>query len=150
MLPEHKDLFYKLQKDAQLSVLLFLEARGEPVDGQIGVGSMVRNRVNEKHIPENSYFLVMTDEKQFSCFNTNDKNYTIGMNMVKELVEGHSPEDLTGMFKQCFWISGGIVNGALLDNTKGAVNYYNPKLCNPVWAYKMVKTCKLGNHVFLK
>jgi len=132
----------------QLGILLFLEARGEPVEGQIGVGCVVRKRVKAKK--ENTYFTIVTAKNQFSCFNSNDPGYDRGMSMVKDLVAGKAPEDLTGLLQQCRWIAQGIVNGALLDNTKGANHYYNPKVCNPSWAEKMIITRKIGKHIFLK
>jgi N-acetylmuramoyl-L-alanine amidase len=146
--PEDKDNFYKLPPNDQLAILLFLECRGEPIEGQIAVGCVVRNRVKGKQ--GNSYFTVITEKNQFSCFNSNDKEYGIGMNMVKELAENKMPEDLTGLFQQCRWLAQGIINGSLKDNTQGAQYYYNPKLCNPTWAKDMTITRIIGNHIFLR
>lgn len=148
MKPEDKDIFFKLPPGDQLGILLHREARGEPIEGQVAVGCVVRNRVKVKQ--GNSYFTIITAKDQFSCFNSNDPNYDKGIGMVKELVDGKMPEDLTGLFQQCRWIAQGIVNGSLRDNTKGALFYYNPKVCNPYWVKEMMVTKIIGKHNFLK
>ena len=146
MKPEDKLLFARLITADQLGILLYLEARGEPVEGQIAVGCVVRNRTRSKL----GYFDVITAPEQFSCMNSNDPNYSIGMNMVKDLIAGHAPEDLTGLLAQCRWVAQGIVNGAIKDNTSGSMYYYNPKVVTPSWAKAMTVVRQIGNHIFLK
>jgi len=147
MKPNDKDLFFKLSPVDQLGILLYLECRGEPIEGQIAVGCVVRNRAKK---PGCTYFTVATAKNQFSCFNSNDAGYDRGMRMVQELAGGRMPADLNGLLQQCRWVAGGVVNGSLKDNTKGAQYYYNPKLCSPSWAKKMAVTRIINNHTFLR
>jgi N-acetylmuramoyl-L-alanine amidase len=146
--PEHKALFGKLTDGDLLGLLLYLEGRGEPIDGRIAIGSSVRNRVNASE--SKSYFAIITAPNQFSCLNSNDPNYSIGVKLAESFADNKMPEDLTRKLQECRWIAFGIVNGSILDNTKGANHYYNPKVCNPSWAKDMAITVRIGNHIFLK
>lgn len=156
MKPEDLAVFRKIPPEDQLGILLYLEARGEPVQGQIAVGCVVRNRVKAKK--ENTYFDIITAENQFSCLNSNDPNYDKGMMIVKSIVAGIMPEELTGMLQQCRFLAVGIVTRQLLDLTGKATNYYNPdevkdkdgNKVTPEWAKDMMVTTKIGNHIFLK
>jgi hypothetical protein len=148
MTPDDKDKFSKLPPNDQVGTLVYLEARGEPVGGQIAVGCAVRNRV--KVNKNNTYFSIITAENQFSCLNSNSPEHGLAVEIIQNLLSGKQPEDLTGVFQQCRWIGQGIVSSILLDETKGATFYYNPKLCNPSWAKTMIVTIAIGNHIFLK
>ncbi|MBU0959748.1 MAG: cell wall hydrolase [Nanoarchaeota archaeon] len=148
MKPEDTKLFGKLADGDLLGLLMYLEGRGEPIEGRIAIANVVRNRVNKSE--SKSYFAIITAKNQFSCFNSNDPNYGIGFNMATDMFSGKVPEDLTRKFQECRWIAMGIVNNSILDNTKGALYYYNPKVCKPYWAKEMLITTIIGHHNFLK
>ena len=152
MTPKDQETFLKIADGDLLGLILYLEARGEPIEGRVAVGCVVRNRTIQR---KKTYKEIILTPKtfgyeQFSCLNTNDKNYSIGVNMAKDFSEGKMPEDLTGRLQESRWVAHGIVNGSLLDNTRRANHYLNPKLCNPKWDDNMVITCRIGNHIFLR
>ena len=149
---EDQEKFLKLIDGELLGLTLYFEARGEPVQGIIAVGNVVRTRAKERK--KDYKEIILTPKtfgyEQFSYLNTNDSQYSKAVTMAQDFIAGKMPEDLTGALQECRWLAYGIINGSLRDNTKGANHYFNPKVCNPSWADKMTITCKIGNHVFLR
>lgn len=145
---EDVPLFKKLADGDLLGLLMYLEGRGEPIEGRIAIANVVRNRVNKSE--SKSYFVIITAKNQFSCFNSNDKNYDIGLKIATDIFSGKMPEDLTRKFQECRWVAHGIINGSILDNVGGAQFYFNPKIVIPSWADKMTVIKIIGNHEFLK
>jgi len=148
MKPEHSKLFGRLADGDLLGLLIYLEGRGEPIEGRIAIANVVRNRVNKSE--SKSYFAIITAKNQFSCFNSNDPNYSIGVSIATRMFNRQMYEDLTHKLQECRWVAMGIVNGSILDNTQGAKFYFNPKIVIPSWAKDMTTTVKIGNHTFLR
>ncbi len=100
--------------------------------GQIAVGCVVRNRVGV----DKRYYDICLAPKQFSCWNENDPNYSI----LIELAEGIVFADPIGnaALEQCLFLARGIVDGHLIDITHGATNYMTEHLYasdnRPAWA----------------
>jgi|SRR5579863_7775013 len=131
-----------------LALTIYGEARGEPVEGQIGVGSVIRNRVVAS---KQSYKQECLEPKQFSCWNDEDPNYPILTGLADKMVGagGLVPEPI---LKQCMYIAVGIINGAILDNTNGSKNYMTNDLyhANIVhWARDMKVAAVYGKQTFL-
>ena len=81
-----------------LAQLIYLEARGEPIEGQIAVAWVVKNRVrkaqaNPKLAPlfGSGWLSAMTRPKQFTCFNNG---------IPKAPNPSTSP-----VFVQCLWVA---------------------------------------------
>lgn len=143
--------FLNLDSKTLLALLIFGEARGEPIEGQVGVANVVKNRVKQR---VSTWKYEILKPKQFSCFNSNDPNRAYLENLVEK-----GPIILSGkeakIWEQCLWISEGILLDKLLDNTKGANHYLTKELFNnlgkrPEWADPKKITTILGGHVFLK
>ncbi|MGA7676479.1 MAG: cell wall hydrolase [Rhizomicrobium sp.] len=115
------------------------EARGEGYDGQVAVGSVVRNRVNAGTYGS-GYAAVCKSPDQFSCWNSNDPNYAPMLAITTA--------DAT--FAQCLTIANGIIDGSIADNTNGATNYYAASIDEPDWAYSMIETGQIGNQIFFR
>ena len=122
-----------------LARLLLGEAEGESELGKLGVACVVRNRVYSNHFP-NSYTEVCLQHLQFSCFNE-------GSNRIALMLH---PERSSKAYEQCKRIAKSVIMDSALDITGGADHYLNEKYANPSWKYKMIKTCKIGNHTFYR
>lgn len=138
-------LLHDLPAPILLALLIWAEARGEPVQGQIGVGCVVRNRVvREGH----DWRAVCLAPKQFSCFNADDPQYPKVLRAAAVLMTG----DLTPELKQACWIADGILTGAVMDVTKGAKNYLTTALLQrspPSWAVGRPILAVIGAQSFL-
>lgn len=146
MKTEHKDLFLSLANYDLLGLLLYLEGRGEPIEGRIAIACVVRNRTRGKL----RYHDVILAPKQFSCFLSSDQNYPIAVKRAQELAQGDVTKKPNPILRECIWIAQGVISGVVFDNTSGANHYYNPKVCNPSWAAKMTVTRVIKNHKFLR
>src|SRR5262245_37669606 len=104
--------------DLELLILTIIgEARGEPIEGQVGVACVIRNRVLTYN---RSYSAICLAPKQFSCWNDNDPNRVLLEELGKQLINGNK---LDQRFSQCQWVAVGIMRNQILDNTHGSLNY---------------------------
>lgn len=115
-----------------LVLTIYGEARGESIEGQIAVACVIRNRAgNSKSIKE-----ICLAPFQFSCWNKNDPNYPILMEIADKLIIGQKLTD--PILRQCIWVAQGVINSDLLDITHGAEYYLTNQLIEsgklPSWA----------------
>ena len=116
------------------SVCVYKEARGEPMEGQVGVVQVIMNRAIQR---KQSVKEVITADKQFSWYNGHEEppiyNYTAFMEAMKAVG--------MAMLQR---LAGNTLNGANL--------YYNPKKATPYWSkLKRVKLiANIGNHRFMR
>lgn len=106
---------------------IYHESRGEPLEGQIAVASVVLNRTNHKQFPD-TVCGVVYQKYQFSW--TLDKK--------KRQFDKKSLE-----------LAKKVYTGEIADNTNGAL-YFHGKQINPKWNKNMLKVKSVGNHVFFK
>lgn len=137
-----------------LWLTLYGEARGEPVEGQIAVASVIRNRVG--HRWGASLRAVCLAPKQFSCWNPDANANHAQLIELAGAVLGDFHERAVVPFdmraRQCRFIAQGIISGDLLDNTQGADHYLTKNLLQsaaaPTWA--VGKPARfVGAHAFL-
>ncbi len=130
-----------------LALCIWGESRGEPVEGQIAVACVVRNRV--KHgAPSTRYRDVCLAPEQFSCFNPDDPNF-VKIQRAADMLMTALP---TPELQQSSWIADGVMSGAAMDNTGGSRNYLTAALLEsapPVWAKDRPILARIGAHVFL-
>lgn len=118
-----------------VALTIYGESRGEPLEGQVAVGNVIRNRANG----EDDYKSVVLKPLQFSCWNKNDPNYTTLMRYAEILYE-EGIKALTHdiVFIRCYTIALLIISNLIIDNTNGAYNYMTNTLFNsskrPIWA----------------
>ena len=130
-----------------LAVLIWGEARGEPIQGQIAVANVVRNRV--LHRNDLNWLAVCLADRQFSCFNVDDPNYHLIQRAVGNLTTALPTPELA----QAKWIADGVMAGVVKDNTKGATHYLETVLLTtkpPAWAVNQPVLVEIGHHSFLK
>jgi hypothetical protein len=120
MTPEQREEAMQLLRNTTpkeiLFRLLFGECRGQPIEAQVGVGSVVRNRTRDSRWSD-TWQAVCLQPKQFSCFNPGDPNF-------EKLMDPDSHE-APEVIRQLKWVASGVVDGLLLDNVAGANHYYD-------------------------
>lgn len=133
-----------------LALTIIGEARGEPIEGQIAVGNIISNRLHGNPSRYKSYNDVCLEQKQFSCWNKSDSNYTVLVELAEKLIIGQKIEDL--YLRQCFMVARAIVNREIMDNVHGAQNYLTKSLYyslqKPHWAINARNITEKGNQVF--
>jgi len=128
-----------------LALLIWGESRGEPVEGQVAVACVVRNRVLRL---SHDWRAVILAPWQFSCFNADDPNAVKVQRAADVLMTGA----LTPALAQALWIAEGVIAGAVIDNTGGAKNYLTTALLQsrpPSWAVDRPILARIGAHSFL-
>jgi N-acetylmuramoyl-L-alanine amidase len=128
-----------------LALCIWGESRGEPVEGQIAVGCVVRNRLQAAVNTAPRWRDVCLAPNQFSCFNPDDPNY----GPLQLALAGHPSARLA----QQFWIADGVMSGMVQDNTHGATHYLTTALLishPPSWARDQPTRATIGAHSFLK
>ena len=152
-----KALLAPLPDEAILGLTLFGEARGEPIEGLIAVGCVIRNRVltdiGHDRKPDwwgEGYRGVCLKRDQFSCWSP--KGGEANFNAVvaaTQLLLAHEPAP--PLLEQCSWVALGISRGALLDTVKGADHYHAVQLRpRPPWAQSFVPIVQVRNHLFYR
>lgn len=138
-----------LQITELLALTIWGEARGEPIEGQVAVANVIKNRVSDG----SDYYDVILKAKQFSCWNSDDKNYPKLIEMGNEILRyGASVHRNNMAFMQCYVIADLIRHDLAVDNTKGARNYLaistfrSPE--RPSWSAHPTNITALGNQVF--
>ncbi len=132
-----------------LATLIWGEARGEPVEGQIAVACVVRNRLRMHALPTPRWRDLCLAPAQFSCFNADDPNYPKVQKAAAMLMTASPTADL----QQALWIADGVMSGQAQDNTHGATHYVTLALYRtgaPTWAQGRPIRATIGSQVFLE
>ena len=122
---------------------IYGEARGEPLEGRIAVGWVIRNRLeSNKWFGADTLADVCMRQSQFSCWNFGDPNY--------EKLESVTLDD--PWYLECVYIAAGIMCGQMADPTVGATHYYAPGAVSrkPAWADGKEPCARFGGHLFFK
>ncbi len=148
---ELKAYLAPLPDDAILGLTLYGEARGEPIEGLIAVGCVIRNRVKDaKRRWGTDYRATCLQKAQFSCWApvggpANHQTVIDGADLL--LTSGPVPSQL----EQCAWVALGISRGALLDTVRGANHYHTVAMKpRPTWAQSFVPIVQIAHHLFYK
>lgn len=132
-----------------VGLTLIGEARGEPIEGIIAVGNVIKNRFTNNRTYK-SYQEVCLAANQFSCWNNNDPNKGLLIELAAKML--HS-EPITDIYlTECIFIARGIIDSMLADNTKGAQYYMVTGLLDsekaPSWSRNRKNEIVKGNHTF--
>ena len=142
--------FLKLTPAQVLALTIYGEARGEPTEGKIAVGSVILERVDHrdwdgKTIPE-----VCFKKWQFSCYNENDPNYP----KLLHITERWDAEmTVDSSLNDGFGIALGLINGHIPRTpeitTTHCCQYTTVKGAdNVTWDDKMKVVARIGSHIF--
>lgn len=150
-----KQLRAQLNDVQALALTLWAEARGEPIEGIVGVGWVIKNRLAHHaryRATERSYKGVVLAPQQFSCWNAGtDANHVRLMSQAERVLTGAHMSEAPWL--ECAWAAVGIFEGRLRDRTRGATHYLTSDLYRDVsarhWARRLRFLAALGSHVFL-
>ncbi len=148
------DIKSHLVDRSAMALTMWGESRGSTVDVRIAVGNVIRNRARfpmRYQATENSFAGVCLAPRQFSCWNGGDVNGAAVMAQAERIVLGLPILDV--VLKECLYLSDGIVDRVLLDNTRGATFYLEYELFKtdpPSWAGKLKRLPDIGPFVMLR
>lgn len=143
------DVLKSLSDRESLGLTIIGEARGEPIEGQVAVGCVIRNRLHNSPAKYKNYHDVVFEHLQFSCWNEHDSNYPYLLDLAKKMVDGTEITD--PHLRQCFWVAQGIIDWIIIDNVAGAINYLERSLYDKgtvKWAKNAKHQVTYGNQVF--
>lgn len=111
-----------------LARAIYAEARGESFEGQVAVGAVIVNRMENPKFP-NTIEKVLYQPNQFKCVENGRINQTPNQNAYKaarRAIEGDDP-------------------------SQGALFFFNPETSeNPAAFDRYTVTVRIGNHIFAK
>lgn len=129
-----------------LARTLWGEARGELLIGIVAVAWCILNRVNIDLNNDNKpdwwgegIIGVCKKPQQFSCWNTDDKNYNKILSVTQD----------DQSFKTCYLIAQQVLSGLWPDPTNGATHYHTIQ-SSPYWSKGVKPLVTIGNHVFYR
>lgn len=132
-----------------VAMTIWAEARAEPIEGEIAVGCVIRNRVLRPQRFGDTWQKVCLAKWQFSCWipQGGEANYRMLMARCEAALKGDLPWPA-----QADWIAQGIISGAIEDRTGGSTHYYAPlamvpRGSVPKWA-KGLKPLQVGSQLF--
>jgi spore germination cell wall hydrolase CwlJ-like protein len=133
-----------------LALTIYGESRGERIEGQIAVGCVIRNRLLLSPKVYQSYHDVCLAKLQFSCWNEDDPNRPVLLELANTMILGQYTADR--VLKQCLWIAKGIEDWSILDNVNSSTHYLTTDLFDnkrPSWA-RVIRSnpVDIGHHVF--
>lgn len=130
-----------------VGLTIYGEARGEPLEGQLAVASVIANRRADGRWGP-TFALVCRAPYQFSCWNATDPNMSTLVRLAADL-EHAVATDAT--LRRCLWIADGVVSGVLPSTVKLATHYYATSLRDtPRWAKSGRLVGRVGNHLFFE
>lgn len=108
-----------------LAKIIFAEARGESFEGQVAVGAVILNRVEDPRFPDTIKEVVF-EPGQFTPVNGDKINFV--------------PD------RKAYMAAEAALKGK--DPTNGALYYYNPKIATDKWIKTRQIIKNIGNHSF--
>lgn len=137
-----------------LIATLLGECASEPVEGQIAVACVIRNRARHPRWWGRDVKSVCLAKAQFSCWWETNQNAARVYALADAL---HRKQDSTGplsLVGQLHWIAAGVMDDMVLDNTRTSDHYLTRKLFEsdkcPAWARGRTPVRVIANHVFLR
>lgn len=110
---------------------IFGEARGEPKEGQIWVGWVIKNRA---HYRGQSIKDVCLAPQQFECWN--------GRNDINTSRE-------EGTYRNIYSLAQRIYNASISEDPTGRCQHFNnPQNEDADWIHRATRRKRIGNHVF--
>lgn len=118
------------------------EAQGEPFLGKVAVAEVIIRRTKRKFLSDGSVAGTCLWPMQFSGWNAYDATPK-----YRERIAGAKIDSSSPVVDECV--------RAWLDAERGSnyapdcLHYYNPSLCDPVWARGAKVVAEIGNHRFI-
>jgi len=135
--------------DAQVFIVtLYGEARSEPVEGIVAVGSCVRNRVQDGRWGKD-YRAVCLAPWQFSCWSPKGgvRNFDRVSALVRTMAEKKVITDT--VVRELTYLAHGFIANFIRDTVKGATHYHVATMQpRPRWAQDVMPVVQRASHVF--
>ena len=129
------------KSDKQMSCLaeaLYFEARGEPIKGQLAVGEVILNRVEDRRYPSSICKVVNQGTgRRFAC------QFTYTCDGKLESVNERKP------YEMALKIAKILMTTHDRKMTKGSTHYHS-NYVNPKWSKKFERVAKFGRHIFYR
>ena len=129
------------KSDKQMSCLaeaLYFEARGEPIKGQLAVGEVILNRVEDRRYPSSICKVVNQGTgRRFAC------QFTYTCDGKLETVHERKP------YEMALKIAKILMTTHDRKLTRGSTHYHS-NYVNPKWSKKFERVAKFGRHIFYR
>ena len=129
------------KSDKQMSCLaeaLYFEARGEPIKGQLAVGEVILNRVEDTRYPSSICKVVNQGTgRRFAC------QFTYTCDGKLETVHERKP------YEMALKIAKILMTTHDRKLTRGSTHYHSSYV-NPKWSKKFERVAKFGRHIFYR
>lgn len=146
--PRHAQILAALSPLQVVAMTIWAEARAEPIEGEVAVGSVIRNRLLRPKRFADTWAGVCLAKWQFSCWipQGGQANYQMLMAKCEAALGGVQPWPA-----QQLWVAEGILSGVLEDRVAKADHYYASWMPKPpAWAKGLTPTVVLGAHRFYR
>jgi N-acetylmuramoyl-L-alanine amidase len=147
--PELKTAIDALTEAQIVALVLYGEARSEPVQGIVAVGSVIRNRVRKPGWWGAGFSGVCLQPWQFSCLSPKggEGNYKKVLGFAQRLAK--KSQITNALERQCVWVAQGIVGDYVVDPTKASTHYHTKALHpRPEWAMGHTPVLQISAHCF--
>jgi len=135
-MPEGDGEDLRIEK-AAVGATVFLEARGEPDEGEAAVAFVILERMKRRR---RTVFEVIFDPWDFSCYHPREFDSELMCAAIRR-------EDAA--YEHSCEIARKAVDGMIENPAPGADHYFNYRQCDPSWAKTMRFVRVIGKHVFL-
>ena len=121
-----------------LAEALYFEARGEPIQGQLAVGEVILNRVEDTRYPSSICKVINQGTgRRFAC------QFTYTCDGKLETVHERKPYEMALKIAKILMTTH---DGKL---TRGSTHYHS-NYVNPKWSKKFDRVAKFGRHIFYR
>ncbi|MFA6359050.1 MAG: cell wall hydrolase [Candidatus Omnitrophota bacterium] len=144
MRTEDKTFFYALSDLDAMALTVYAEARGEPWEGKLAVGFIIvnRSRLWKKSIKDVCY-----QKNQFSCYNSNDKQYDHIVSKAKYWNRDDENDFILVAQTALHGWQESIISDATFYKVTGTKNkWFDGSIKNG----KLIMVCEIGHHQFFK
>lgn len=133
-----------------LELTIIGEARGEPIEGQIAVGWIIKNRLMHNPVKYHDYRDVCFQPEQFSCWNDDSVEKGFMDELTQKII---MDAEITDRYLvQCMWVALGIDENKIIDNTNGSLYYLTTDLFKsnnrPSWSKNARNVLVKGSQTF--
>ena len=129
------------KSDKQMSCLaeaLYFEARGEPIEGQLAVGEVILNRVEDTRYPSSICKVVNQGTgRRFAC------QFTYTCDGKLETLHERKP------YEMALKIAKILMTTHDRKLTRGSTHYHS-NYVNPKWSKNFERVAKFGRHIFYR
>lgn len=142
------NVFWRLSEAQIVGLTLYGEARGEPTEGKIAVGSTILERVDHRDWDGTTVHEVCLLPKQFSCFNDKNPN-RVRLEFIANNWDAAMSVNIE--LNDCFCIAVGLLQGTIPRTLEIAENHatqYCRIDCDVYWKSSFKHVLTIGNHSF--